>query len=425
MAFIDEAVIWVKAGDGGNGCIAFRREKFVPRGGPSGGNGGKGGDIYLRADPSVRTLIDLHLQKTYRAASGQHGRGNNQHGKDGSDVVILVPLGTAIYDAQTGQQLGDLKRAGQIIRVARGGRGGRGNAAFATPTRQAPHFAEKGEPGEERLLRLELKLLADVGLIGYPNVGKSTLISRISAARPKIADYPFTTLVPNLGTVQVNNFSFVVADLPGLIEGAHQGAGLGHQFLRHAERTRLLVHVLDMDPSTGRDPIEDWKAINQELRLFSPRLAEIRQIIAANKMDLPSAKSRLEKCQEEWRRHGQEVYPISALTGDGVNELVLAMARILKAEMPLIELEGEEQLPEPVLEEKPLSVERLDDGRWKVTGAGVERLVALINFSHPQARKEIHDRLARKGIFKILKMLGAEPGNRLVVGEMEIPIDQL
>ncbi len=425
MIFVDEALIRVKAGDGGDGSVAFRREKFVPRGGPAGGSGGKGGDIILMADPSVRTLVDHHLQGTYTAESGQKGRGKNQHGRDGKDLIIKVPPGTVAYDGRTGKLLADLVRPGQWIRIARGGRGGRGNASFATPVRQTPVFAEKGEPGEERILRLELKLLADVGLIGFPNVGKSTLISRISAAKPKIADYPFTTLIPNLGTVKVDNFSFVVADLPGLIEGAHKGAGLGHQFLRHAERTRLLVHLLDMDPNNGRDPLEDRQKINRELELFSQKLSRTPQLIAANKVDLPGADRKLNRCLPALRSQSLEVYPISALTGLGLTELVLAIARFLREAMKEVETGVPEQLPEPEREEAPLTVTPVGDGAWKVEGGGVERLAALQNANHPQAKQEIRARLERRGVLKSLRALGARPGCCVIVGDVEVILDRL
>ncbi|MER3500887.1 MAG: GTPase ObgE [Candidatus Fervidibacterota bacterium] len=425
MSFIDEAVIYVKAGDGGNGCVAFRREKFVPRGGPAGGDGGRGGHVILVADPSVRTLVDLHLQRTYKAPNGQHGQGSNKHGANGDDLLIPVPLGTVVYDAETGERLADLVKPGQRVIVARGGRGGRGNAAFATPTRQTPVFAELGEPGEERVLRLELKLLADVGIIGYPNVGKSTLISRISAARPKIADYPFTTLVPNLGTVRVGNFSFVVADLPGLIEGAHRGVGLGHQFLRHAERTTLLVHMVDIAAVEGRDPLRDFEVVNEELRLYNPTLAEKPQIVVANKMDLPNARENLQRCLPYWQRRGLEVFPISALTGEGLKPLVYRMAELVKALQPKGPISEwvDEELVVPPRPQLPLTIERVDEETWRVEGKEVDRLTRLINATHPQALAEIKDRLIRHGIWKALRKAGAKTGDRLLVGGVELMMD--
>lgn len=426
MHFVDEAVIHVKAGNGGNGCVAFRREKFVPRGGPAGGDGGRGGHVILLADPSVKTLVDLHLQRTYKAENGQHGQGSNKHGADGADLIIRVPVGTVVYDAETGELIADLVKAGQRVIVARGGRGGRGNAAFATPTRQTPVFAELGEPGEERTLRLELKLLADVGIIGYPNVGKSTLISRISAARPKIADYPFTTLVPNLGTVRVDNFSFVVADLPGLIEGAHRGVGLGHQFLRHAERTSLLLHMVDIAAVEGRDPICDFETINEELRLYSPELAKKHQIVVANKMDLPNAHENLQRCLPYWRQRGYEVFAISALTGEGIEPLIYRMAELVKAMQPtapLPEASEEVIVAPPKRTEAPLTIERLDEETWFVQGGEVERLTRLINASHPQALAEIKERLLRHSIWKAIRKAGAKAGDRIIVNGLELTMD--
>jgi GTP-binding protein len=380
----------------------------------------------LLADPSVKTLVDLHLQRTYKAENGQHGQGSNKHGADGKDLVIRVPVGTVVYDAETGELIADLVKAGQRVIVVRGGRGGRGNAAFATPTRQTPVFAELGEPGEERTLRLELKLLADVGIIGYPNVGKSTLISRISAARPKIADYPFTTLVPNLGTVRVDNFSFVVADLPGLIEGAHRGVGLGHQFLRHAERTSLLLHMVDIAAVEGRDPICDFETINEELRLYSPELAKKPQIVVANKMDLPNAHENLRRCLPYWRQRGYEVFAISALTGEGIEPLVYRMAELVKAMQPtapLPEASEEVIVAPPKRTEAPLTIERLDEETWLVQGGEVERLTRLINASHPQALAEIKERLLRHGIWKAIRKAGAKAGDRIIVNGLELTMD--
>ncbi len=424
MHFVDEVVIHVKAGDGGNGCVAFRREKFVPRGGPAGGDGGRGGHVILLADPSVKTLVDLHLQRTYKAPNGQHGQGNNKHGANGEDLIIRVPPGTVVYDHETGELLADLVKPGQRVIVARGGKGGRGNASFATPTRQTPVFAELGERGEERTLRLELKLLADVGIIGYPNVGKSTLISKISAARPKIADYPFTTLIPNLGTVRVDNFSFVVADLPGLIEGAHKGVGLGHQFLRHVERTALLVHMVDIAAVEGRNPIRDFEVINEELKLYNPSLAEKPQIVVANKIDLPGARENLERCLPYWQKLGYEVFAISALTGEGLNELVYRMAELVKTLQPKQAQEWvEEEIVVPPIPKPPLTIERLDDETWLVKGGGVEQLTNLINASHPQALAEIKDRLIRHGVWKALRKAGAKMGDRVVIGSAELMMD--
>jgi len=328
--FIDEAKIRVKAGDGGNGCVAFRREKFVPRGGPSGGDGGKGGDVIMESSERHNTLVHFRFNPEYKAQRGRHGEGSNRTGREGEEVVLKVPVGTIVYDADTGEKVHDFSSPDERIVVARGGRGGRGNAQFATSTHQAPREAETGRPGEERSFRLELKLLADVGLVGYPNVGKSTLISRISAARPKIADYPFTTLQPNLGVVVVGKppeeKSFVVADIPGLIAGAHTGTGLGTQFLRHIERTRLLVHLVDVSDASGRpDPVKDVEVIMGELESFGARLEEKPMITAASKIDVAS-KDKLAKLKRHCKKQGLELFAISAVTGKGIDELKYAMA---------------------------------------------------------------------------------------------------
>jgi len=326
--FVDEVEIWVKAGDGGNGCVSFRREKYVPKGGPDGGDGGKGGDVILEADPHLRTLLDYKYKSNYRAQNGEHGKGKRQHGKDGEDLLLKVPVGTVVKDADTGALIADLCEPYQRVVVARGGRGGRGNAHFATPTRQAPRFAEPGQKGEERRLRLELKVLADVGIIGYPNVGKSTFLSRISRARPKIAPYPFTTLVPELGVVRLGEEELVFADIPGLIEGAHKGAGLGSQFLRHVERTKLLLHIIDA--SDQGDPLKRYEQIRQELGLYDPKLLEKPELVVLNKIDLPEVKERMEGIKEEFERRRKPFFAISALTGEGVEELLKTVFRLSK-----------------------------------------------------------------------------------------------
>jgi GTPase len=328
--FIDEAKIRVKAGDGGNGCIAFRREKYVPRGGPSGGDGGKGGDVIMESSERHNTLVHFRFNPEYKAQRGRHGEGSNRTGREGEDVVLKVPVGTIVYDEETDERVHDFSLPDERIVVARGGRGGRGNARFATSIHQAPREHEDGHPGEERVFRLELKLLADVGLVGYPNVGKSTLISRISAARPKVADYPFTTLQPNLGVVVAGKLpeerSFVVADIPGLIEGAHTGAGLGTQFLRHIERTRLLVHFVDVSDASGRpDPVKDVGVITQELESFGAHLEEKPIIMVASKIDIVN-KNKLAKLRQYCRKQGLELFPISAVTGKGIDNLKYAMA---------------------------------------------------------------------------------------------------
>src|SRR5436853_5907169 len=328
--FIDEAKIRVKAGGGGNVCVAFRREKYVPRGGPSGGDGGKGGDIYMESSERHNTLVHFRFNPEYKAQRGRHGEGANKTGREGEDIILKVPVGTILYDDDTGEKIHDFSDPDERIVVARGGRGGRGNARFATSTHQAPREHEDGRPGEERVFRLELKLLADVGLVGYPNVGKSTLISRISSARPKIADYPFTTLEPNLGVVAVgdakNEIGFVVADIPGLIEGAHTGAGLGTQFLRHIERTRLLVHLVDVSDSSGRDDVsKDVEVILGELGSFGAHLEEKPMIVAASKIDVAN-KDKLANLKRYCKKHGLDLFPISAVTGKGIDDLKYVMA---------------------------------------------------------------------------------------------------
>jgi GTP-binding protein len=334
--FVDEAKIYVKAGDGGNGCVAFRREKFVPRGGPSGGDGGAGGSVYLEANPHDNTLLRYRFNREFKAERGRHGEGSNCTGHSGEDMVLAVPVGTVVFDEQTGEQLFDFTAPGQRFLLAQGGRGGRGNQHFAKPWHQAPRESEEGQPGEEKHLRLELKLLADVGLVGFPNVGKSTLISRISAARPKIADYPFTTLEPGLGVVSADALgggqigrTFVVADLPGLIEGAHTGAGLGMRFLRHIERTRLVAHLIDTSDASDRDPVHDFEVISGELAAFSERLAEKPMIVVATKLDATTDRTRLEKLRVFCAERGIEFHAISSATGEGVRELVRAMADAL------------------------------------------------------------------------------------------------
>ena len=329
--FIDEAKIRVKAGDGGNGCMAFRREKFVPRGGPSGGDGGKGGDVVMESSERHNTLVHFRFNPEYKAQRGRHGEGSNKTGHDGEDVLLKVPVGTIVYDDETGERVYDFSAPDERVIIARGGRGGRGNARFATSVHRAPREHEDGRPGEERVFRLELKLLADVALVGYPNAGKSTLISRISAARPKIADYPFTTLQPNLGVVVVgkppDEKSFVVADIPGLIEGAHSGAGLGTQFLRHIERTRLLVHLVDVSDASGRpDPVKDVEVITGELASFGAKLEEKPAIMVASKIDVAN-KDKLAKLKRYCKKQGLKLYPISAVTGEGIDELKYAMAK--------------------------------------------------------------------------------------------------
>ncbi len=332
VRFIDEAKIHVRSGRGGNGCVSFRREKFVPRGGPNGGDGGKGGDVVLKAAANKNSLLDFRYKQHYRAKNGQHGKGKNQHGKTAPALAIPVPMGTVVKNDETDEIIGDLVSDGQEIVVAKGGRGGRGNSHFKTSVNRAPKYAEQGEEGEEKTIKLELKLLADVSVIGFPNAGKSSLISKISAARPKVADYPFTTLTPNLGVVSYDEGkTFVVADVPGLIQGAHAGAGLGITFLKHIERTKIIIHLIDISPLTKRDPVEDYKILNDELEAYSSELKKKPQIVALNKIDLKEANERLVELRKRFKKLGVEVFPISAVTGEGINELIKQTSRQLKA----------------------------------------------------------------------------------------------
>jgi GTP-binding protein len=419
MVFLDEARIHVKSGRGGDGSASFRREKFVPKGGPDGGDGGRGGSIILEADDGLNTLIAFHTRRQYKAAGGEPGRGGRKSGRDGGDVVLKVPVGTMVFEEGSGKPLFDLVRAGQRVVVAQGGRGGRGNCHFTSSVRQAPRIAEKGEPGEERDLRLELKLLADVGLVGFPNVGKSTLISEVSAARPKIADYPFTTLIPNLGVVKAGDDSFVMADIPGLIEGASEGVGLGHQFLRHVERTRALVHVIDVSPATGRDALRDYEVIRRELAAYSPRLAELPEVVVLNKMDVTGAREIADRVRAGLPE-GVEVFETSAATGKGVGEVVFRLTQMLK-EIPrpvLAPEEGETVVIGPP-EAETWTVERDEDGVWVVSGKPVERLVAMTNLDSDDAVARLHRQLVRKGVIAALREKGAAEGDTVRIGDAE------
>ncbi len=329
--FIDTAKINIKGGDGGNGIVAFQREKYVPFGGPSGGDGGDGGSVILMCDRSLRTLVDFRYKTHFKATRGMHGQGDNKSGKSGDDLVVRVPPGTIVRDAETSEMLWELTNDGDRVVVAKGGKGGKGNARFATPTNQAPRYSESGKPAEERWIYLELKLLADAGLVGLPNAGKSTLLSRVSAARPKIADYPFTTLQPNLGVVDLKEGkSFVLVDIPGLIEGAHAGKGLGHEFLRHIERTRVLVLLVDVSGFEGRDPVDDYRTLRRELELYDPALVERPFVVAANKMDLPESGPNLDRLRSALGRE-VEIFPISAVTGHGIQDLMRAVGRRIEA----------------------------------------------------------------------------------------------
>lgn len=422
--FYDYAKVNVKAGDGGNGIVAFRREKYVPKGGPAGGDGGKGGSIILRADEGLRTLIDFRYQTHYKGKRGDHGSGAKQHGRSADDIVLRVPVGTVVRDADTKKLLGDLRQHGQEIVVAQGGRGGRGNARFVSSTHRAPAFAENGEKGEERWITLELKLLADVGLVGFPNVGKSTIISRVSAAKPKIANYHFTTLEPNLGMVRVDaGRSFVIADVPGLVEGAAEGAGLGHRFLRHVERTRVLVHVVDLSGSEGRDPLEDLAVIRGELERYAPQLNEKPMVIVANKVDLMSdddreaALARLSEAYPEVR-----IFPMSAATDSDLNELVYHLADILDAIGP-VEYAEEDFEPveeEPQKQEAPFRVQKIGPDAYEVVGPEIDGLVGRTQFERDEAVERFMKILDNMGIEKALREAGIQDGDTVIVGPMAL-----
>ena len=419
--FVDEVRIKVRSGRGGDGVVAFRREKFIPRGGPAGGDGGKGGDVVLAVDPQLGTLVDFQYQPNHTAEGGTRGGSSRKTGKDGADVVVRVPQGTLVYDEDTDELLADLDAAGSRVLVCRGGRGGRGNQHFATPSNQAPEIAERGEPGEERRLRLELRLVADVGVIGFPNVGKSTLISVVSAARPKIADYPFTTLQPNLGVVRLGiDRSFVIADMPGLIVGAHEGAGLGDRFLRHISRTRLLIHMLDAAALEGRDPLDDFDAINQELALYGEPLPSLPQIVALNKLDLPDAEELAELTAENLRSRGYQCFAVSAATRQSVDELMEACWSRLAELSDEIEEEAE---PEMIVaappRERPLHVEEAEAGVFEVTGTDVERAAAVAWLASTAGLGRFHSVLERLGILKALAEAGAEDGDTIVIGNTE------
>ncbi|MEI1422380.1 GTPase ObgE [Bacillus cabrialesii] len=422
--FVDQVKVYVKGGDGGNGMVAFRREKYVPKGGPAGGDGGKGGDVVFEVDEGLRTLMDFRYKKHFKAIRGEHGMSKNQHGRNADDMVIKVPPGTVVTDDDTKQVIADLTEHGQQAVIARGGRGGRGNSRFATPANPAPQLSENGEPGKERYVVLELKVLADVGLVGFPSVGKSTLLSVVSSAKPKIADYHFTTLVPNLGMVETDDGrSFVMADLPGLIEGAHQGVGLGHQFLRHIERTRVIVHVIDMSGLEGRDPYEDYLTINQELSEYNLRLTERPQIIVANKMDMPEAAENLEAFKEKLT-DDYPVFPISAVTREGLRELLFEVANQLE-NTPEFPLYDEEELTQNRVmytmenEEVPFNITRDPDGVFVLSGDSLERLFKMTDFSRDESVKRFARQMRGMGVDEALRERGAKDGDIIRLLEFE------
>lgn len=425
--FVDKAKVYVKGGDGGDGLIAFRREKYVPEGGPAGGDGGKGGDVIFRVDEGLRTLMDFRYQKHFKAKRGEKGRNKSQHGANAESMIVRIPPGTILTDDDTGEVIGDLTRHGQQVVVARGGRGGRGNIRFATPNNPAPELAENGEEGEERYVTMELKVMADVGLVGFPSVGKSTLLSVVSAAQPKIGAYHFTTITPNLGMVEVGDGrNFVMADLPGLIEGAHEGVGLGHEFLRHVERTRVIIHVVDMAGTEGRDPFEDWQKINDEIRLYNPVLIERPQIVAANKMDMPEAEEYLAAFKEKVKeiRPDIEVMPISSLTRQGIQELLYRTIDVLESipDEPAIEEVSE------VSERKVYKFKAQNDNSFTVTrdndmyvvhSERIERMLKRMQMNSHDAILKLARTMRHMGIDEELRKRGATEGTIVRIGDFE------
>ncbi len=423
--FVDQVKIYVKGGDGGNGMVAFRREKYVPKGGPAGGDGGNGANVVFEVEEGLRTLMDFRYKRHFKAPRGEHGMSKNQHGKNSADMIVKVPPGTVVSDADTGEIIADLTDHGQRAIIAKGGRGGRGNTRFATPANPAPELSEKGEPGVERNIIMELKLLADVGLVGFPSVGKSTLLASVSAARPKIAEYHFTTIVPNLGVVETEDGrSFVMADLPGLIEGAHEGVGLGHQFLRHIERTRVIVHVIDMSGQEGRDPYEDYVTINKELEEYNLRLTERPQIIAASKMDMPDSAENLQAFKEKLEEDVQ-IFPISSVTREGLRELLYAVADMIEEtpEFPLEHAEDETGIHRVLYkheaEKEEFMISRESDGTFVVTGEKLEKLFKMTDFSRDESVKRFARQLRAMGVDEALRKRGAEDGDTVRLMEYE------
>lgn len=415
--FVDVVNITVKAGDGGNGCVSFHREKFVQAGGPDGGDGGRGGDVVFEATERMHTLMDFRFNRKFTAGNGEDGSSNRRSGKSGADVVIAVPPGTVVREKNTGKLLLDLYEPGVRKVLDRGGRGGHGNQHFATPTRQAPQFAKPGEKKEIIEVTLELKSIADVGLVGFPNVGKSTILSVVTAARPKIANYHFTTLQPNLGIVKQGEYSFVLADIPGLVEGASQGVGLGHAFLRHVERTRMLLHVVDISGSEYRDPLEDFDAIMKELEAYGD-LKNRPMIVVANKMDLPGAEENLERLREKLAGTGIRVFPVSAATNPNFKELMYATIEMLDTCPPAEPFSEEELYELSDLDTEPYVVER-QGNVYFVTGRAMDHLIASVNFDNEESLNFFHRSLRRMGVIDALREKGAQEGDTVVVGDME------
>ena len=417
MQFVDKARIVIKAGDGGDGCASFHREKFVARGGPDGGDGGRGGSVIFVADSNMDTLLDFKFARFYRAENGEKGRAGRSSGKNGQDLIIKVPVGTVVRDVETGAVAADLNTAGRQKVVLHGGRGGRGNCRFATPTRQSPRFAQPGQKTLEREVELELKTIADVGLIGLPNVGKSTILSVLTSAKPKIANYHFTTLTPNLGVVKRYDKSFVLADIPGLIEGAAEGAGLGHDFLRHIERTRLLVHVIDVSGSEGRDPVDDYFKIKGELTRYSPRLGELKQVVAANKMDVTGAQDNLDRLREALKSEDVEVFPVSAAMVKGFDALIDSLVKTLDTLPKTYEFE-EEGITETHRYEPGFNIEK-DGDVFVVTGGSVDYILDTTYADDEGSMRRFQQFLIREGIIDALRKAGATEESVVRMGEWE------
>jgi len=420
--FIDKARIFVKAGNGGNGAVSFRREKYVPAGGPDGGDGGRGANIIMVADTGLRTLMDFKYKKKYSAQHGEDGSKKKRAGKNGEDLILSVPEGTVIRDEKTGLIIADLKKAGDQAVVARGGYGGKGNQHFANAVRQAPAFAKSGTDGQERWITLELKMIADVGLLGFPNVGKSTFLSVVTSAKPKIANYHFTTLTPNLGVVQTRHGeSFVIADIPGIIEGAADGVGLGHDFLRHVERTKVLVHIVDISGIEGRDPIDDFEKINEELRLYNERLSTRPQLVVANKSDLLFDESIYENFKKTMEEKGYEVFKMSAATRDGVDQVIDRVSQLLN-EVEEVELVSKEEMYRPELDvddEAGLKIEVDEDGIYVVTGKELRRIMYSVNFDDMESLQFFQAQMEAKGVFDMLREAGIEDGDTVKIYELE------
>ena len=418
--FVDYTKIIIKSGDGGNGAVSFRREKYVAAGGPDGGDGGKGGDIYVVVDPDSNTLIDFRYNRKFKAQNGENGSGAHKYGKSGEDLYIKVPKGTVVKDAETGKLIADLSEDGEKKLILPGGRGGKGNSHFATATRQVPRFAQDGEKGIEKEVILELKLLADVGLIGFPNVGKSTLLSRVTAATPKIANYHFTTIYTNLGVVKTEyGDSFVIADIPGVIEGASEGVGLGIQFLRHIERTRLLLHVIDCSGSEGRDPVEDFDIINKELKNYSEKLSERKQIIVANKVDVMQDDTGYKKLEKMANEKGIEIFKISAVTGQGLKELFVRVSEVLKT-LPKEDLiDVEDKVVYTLKEDEKQFEVKVENGEFIVTGPAIEKLMGRINIGDNESMAYFERNLAELGINDALRAKGVKEGDTVKFLEWE------